>query len=67
MKELCLVAVVNDGYQEYIPLFVYFALYAYPEYEVIVYLEGTLHPEVTRACAAARHGQLRRATASVPL
>src|SRR6185369_12625350 len=46
MKELCLVAVVNDGYQEYIPLFVYFALYAYPEYEVIVYLEGTLHPEV---------------------
>ena len=26
MKELGLVAVVNDGYQEYIPLFIYFAL-----------------------------------------
>jgi hypothetical protein len=54
MKELCLVAVVNDGYQEYIPLFVYFALYAYPEYEVIVYLEGTLHPEVDACLRALR-------------
>ena len=46
MKELCLVATVDDGYQEYIPLFVYFALYAYPRYEVIIYLDGALHPEV---------------------
>ena len=46
MKQLCLVAVVNDGYQEYIPPFVYFALYAYPDYEVIIYLDGALRPEV---------------------
>jgi hypothetical protein len=46
MKELCLVAVVDEGYQEYIPLFVYFALYAYPRYEIIIYLDGALHPEV---------------------
>ena len=53
----------RTGYQEYIPLFVYFALYAYPEYEVIVYLEGTLHPEVDaclRACAPAASSDVDR-------
>lgn len=46
MNELCLVATVDDGYQEYIPLFVYFALSAYPHYELLIYLAGALHPEV---------------------
>lgn len=46
MKPLCIVATADDGYQKYIPLFVYFALHAYPHYEVIIYLDGSLHPEV---------------------
>lgn len=54
MKELCLVAVVDEGYQEYVPLFVYFALTAYPQYEVIIYLDGTLHPEVAGCLRAIR-------------
>jgi hypothetical protein len=54
MKELGLMAVVNDGYQEYIPLFIYFALSAYPDYEVIVYLDGALHPEVAGCLASMR-------------
>jgi len=49
MKPLCLVAIVDDGYQEYVPLFIYFALCAYPEYEVIVYSVDAVRPEVS-AC-----------------
>jgi hypothetical protein len=54
MKELCLVAVVDEGYQEYIPLFVYFALSAYPSYEILIYLDGTLHPQVADCLHAIR-------------
>lgn len=49
MKPLCCTTVVNEGYQEYIPLYVYFLRTAYPEYDVLVYFDGTLYPEVA-AC-----------------
>ena len=47
MKPLCIAAVVNEGYQEYIPLYLYFIFRAYPEYEVIIYFTGRLYPEVS--------------------
>jgi hypothetical protein len=40
MKPLCFVGVVDDGYQEYLPLFAYFALHAYPDAELILYHAG---------------------------
>ncbi|MEO8603623.1 MAG: hypothetical protein ABI629_13705 [bacterium] len=36
MKPLCFVGVVDDGYQEYLPLFACFALQGYPDTEVIL-------------------------------
>jgi hypothetical protein len=50
MKPLCFVGVVDDGYQEYLPLFAYFALEAYPDCELILYhVDPTLRAEV-REC-----------------
>lgn len=46
MKPLCIAAIANEAYQEYIPLYLYFVLRAYPQYELIVYFDGTMHPEV---------------------
>jgi hypothetical protein len=49
MKPLCVAAVVNRPYQEYVPLYLYFLFFAYPEYEAIIYFDesdGPLHPEV---------------------
>jgi hypothetical protein len=53
MKPLCFVGVVDDGYQEYLPLFAFFALHAYPDAELILYhAGGPLLPEVRSALAA---------------
>ena len=49
MKPLCIAAIANQAYQEYIPLYLYFVLRAYPQYELIVYFDGTMHPEIA-AC-----------------
>ena len=37
MKSLCFSMVVNEAYQEYIPLFVFYALRAYPQSEVLIH------------------------------
>lgn len=47
MKPLCIVAIATQAYQEYIPLYLYFVLRAYPDYELIVYVDGTMHPAVS--------------------
>ncbi len=53
MKPLCFVGVVDDGYQEYLPLFAYFALHAYPDAEVILYHAGApLRAEVREGLGA---------------
>lgn len=49
MKTLCIAAIANEDYQEYIPLYLYFVLRAYPDYELIVYFDGAMHPQVA-AC-----------------
>lgn len=49
MKPLCIVAIANQAYQEYIPLYLYFVLRAYPQYELIVYFDGTMLPQIA-AC-----------------
>ena len=54
MKPLCIAAIANEGYQEYVPLYLYFVLRAYPEYEVIVYFDGAMRPEVA-ACIDSLH------------
>lgn len=55
MRPLCFVAVVDDGYQEYLPLFACFALQAYPAADVILYHAGApLRPEVREALHALR-------------
>lgn len=46
MKPLCVTAVVDEGYQEYIPLYLFFLFRAYPDYEAIVYFDGALRREV---------------------
>lgn len=46
MKPLCVTVVVDQGYQEYIPLYLYFLFKAYPDYEAIVSFEGTMYAEV---------------------
>jgi len=47
MKKLCVIAYVfGDEYQGYIPLFIYSILKTYPEYEVKVYLDRELKPEI---------------------
>jgi hypothetical protein len=50
MKPLCFVGVVDDGYQEYLPLFAYFALRAYPDSELILYHVDPLLRAEVRAC-----------------
>ncbi|MEO8601391.1 MAG: hypothetical protein ABI629_02330 [bacterium] len=55
MKPLCFVGVVDDGYQEYLPLFACFALQAYPDAELILYhAGGPLRAEVREALHALR-------------
>ena len=47
VKNLCFSTVVNEAYQEYIPLFVLYALRAYPQSEVLIHFQGSLHPIVS--------------------
>lgn len=55
MKPLCFVGVVDDGYQEYLPLFAYFASQAYPDCELILYhAGGSLRAEVRQCLDAIR-------------
>ena len=55
MKPLCFVGVVDDGYQEYLPLFSCFALQAYPDAEVLLYhAGGPLRAEVREALRGLR-------------
>ena len=54
MKPLCVTAVVDEGYQEYIPLYLYFLFRAYPHYDAIVYFDGNLRPEVAECIALVR-------------
>lgn len=54
MKDLCIVAVVDDGYQEYVPLYLYFLSRAYPRYEARIYFRGRFHPQVSDALDSLR-------------
>lgn len=54
MKDLCVVAVVDEGYQEYVPLYLYFLSRAYPQYEARIYFRGRFHPQVAEAIDSLR-------------
>lgn len=49
MKPLCIAVICNDGYQEYIPFYIYYILTAYPEYEIFVYIDGDIKPEIEQS------------------
>ncbi|MGH7786847.1 MAG: hypothetical protein ACRERC_08265 [Candidatus Binatia bacterium] len=50
MRPLCFSGVVDDGYQEYLPLFTLFALHAYPDADVLLFHAGApLRAEVREA------------------
>ena len=48
-RDLCFATIANEPYQEYIPLYIYFARTAYPESKVNIYFHGQLHPVIERS------------------
>lgn len=47
MKPLAIALIVNEGYQEYLPLYLHFLFRAYRDYEVFIYFQGQMHREVS--------------------
>jgi hypothetical protein len=45
-KPLCVTTFVFGDYQEYIPIFVYFVLRAYPDYYPLIFMQGALDARV---------------------
>lgn len=64
-KPLCTVVVADVGYQEFIPLYLYFLFTAYPEYEALVYFDGPMYPEV-RDCLDRLQGMGRFTVKRIP-
>ena len=54
MKPLCVSVVADRGYQEYLPLYLFFLFHAYPHYEAIVYFDGPMYPEVVECLRLVR-------------